>query len=727
MAQFSNYISANAVQTIQYNGVPVTQRPTVNFIGTWFTVVDDSGSARTDITFPEPVLLTGSTMTGALILNADPVDPLGAATKQYVDSLSAGLSPRTSCKVATTAALTVTYNNGTSGVGATLTNTGAQAALSIDGVALAVNDRVLVKDQASTLQNGIYTVTNIGSGATNWVLTRATDYDQAAPNEVVEGSYTIISEGTTNAANLFVETGQGPFTIGTTAIVFSAFNSAANINVTAPLSKSGNTISLTTPIAATYGGTGVANSNTITLGGNISTAAAFTTSGANALTLTTVGVTNVTLPTSGTLVNTAVTTLSSLVSVGTITTGTWNGTLISPIYGGTGVNNGSSTITIGGNLTLSGAFTTAFTVTGNTSVTLPTSGTLATTSQIPSLPLSLSNGGTAASLTASNGGIFYSTGTAGAILAGTATAGRILRSGSSAAPSWSTATYPATTTVSQILYSSATNTVAGLTTANNGTLITSGTGVPSISSTLPSAVQANITGTGALASGSLTTGFTPVTVPLGGTGNTTFTEYSVICAGTTATGTFQNVSGVGTAGQVLTSSGAGALPTWSSVTTPAGTVIQVVQSTATAVFTSTAVSTWTDITGLSATITPSSSSNKILITVSSYMYIIAGLVNNQEGMFQIVRGSTPIQLGDASGSRTVCTGIVDSVASNFSAIPITYSYLDSPATTSATTYKIQGYMNSSVTGWGINRGQGDTNSANSPRSASCIILQEVKG
>jgi hypothetical protein len=74
--------------------------------------------------------------------------------------------------------------------------------------------------------------------------------------------------------------------------------------------------------------------------------------------------------------------------------------------------------------------------------------------------------------------------------------------------------------------------------------------------------QSSITTVGALAAGSLAAGFTTVTVPLGGTGNTTFTAYSVICAGTTATGIFQNVSGVGTSGQVLTSNGAGAFPTW---------------------------------------------------------------------------------------------------------------------------------------------------------------------
>ena len=521
MAQFNRLLDiTNAYITIQGNGTSVAQEPTLNFVGADFTVADDPTNFRTNVTLPSMVHLAGSTMTGPLILSGDPVTGLQAATKEYVDSLSAGLSPRTSCRAGTTTALTVTYSNGTAGVGATLTNAGSQAALVLDGVTMAVADRVLVKDQASNqFQNGIYTVTNIGSNSTNWVMTRATDYNTAASNGVVEGSYTVISEGTANAANLYVETGQGPFTIGTTAIIFSAFNSAANISVTAPITKTGNVIGITTPLVGTYGGTGVNNSaNTITLGGNILTAGAFTTSGANPLTFTTTGSTSVTLPTSGTLVNTAVTTLSSLASIGVISVGTWNGSLIGSTYGGTGVNNGSNTLTLGGSLTTSGAFGSTFTMTNTTAVTFPTSGTLATTSQLPTLPLSLANGGTNAALTASNGGIFYSSGSAGAILAGTATANQVLLSGSSTTPAWSTATYPATTTVNQLLYSSSANTIAGVTTGNSGTLITSSGGVPSISSTLPSAVQSNITSTGALASGSLASGFTVVTGALGGTG-----------------------------------------------------------------------------------------------------------------------------------------------------------------------------------------------------------------
>jgi hypothetical protein len=85
---------------------------------------------------------------------------------------------------------------------------------------------------------------------------------------------------------------------------------------------------------------------------------------------------------------------TSITTLGAVTTGTWNAGVIGSSYGGTGVNNSGNTITIGGSVTVSGAYTTTLNVTGNTNITLPTSGTLATTSSIPSLPLSVANGGT---------------------------------------------------------------------------------------------------------------------------------------------------------------------------------------------------------------------------------------------------------------------------------------------------------------------------------------------
>ncbi len=100
------------------------------------------------------------------------------------------------------------------------------------------------------------------------------------------------------------------------------------------------------------------------------------------------------------------------------------------------------------------------------------------------LPTMLSKGGTNAALTASNGGIFYSTASAGAILAGTATANQILLSGSSTTPAWSTATYPATTTANQLLYSSSNSVVGQITAANSTSLITNSSGVPTLSSSM---------------------------------------------------------------------------------------------------------------------------------------------------------------------------------------------------------------------------------------------------
>lgn len=119
----------------------------------------------------------------------------------------------------------------------------------------------------------------------------------------------------------------------------------------------------------------------------------------------------------------------------------------------------------------------AATYIGQTSLT--TLGTVTTATWNASV-IPLAYGGTNANLTASNGGIFYSTAASGAILSGTATANQMLQSGSNTSPAWSTTTWPTTSTANTILYSSATNTVGEIATVNNGTLITSAAGIPSL-------------------------------------------------------------------------------------------------------------------------------------------------------------------------------------------------------------------------------------------------------
>lgn len=188
-------------------------------------------------------------------------------TKAYVDNATAaGLDIHTPVRVEQGSNLTATYNNGTAGVGATLTNSGTQVALTIDGISVNVADRVLVYGQTTATENGVYTVTDAGSGSTNWVLTRATDADTYAinsPNALSQGSYFYVTSGVTGAGESYVLTTVGTITFGTTAITFSQFSASptytggTNINIT------GQTISLTGTVAPTNGGTGV---NTVTTG-----------------------------------------------------------------------------------------------------------------------------------------------------------------------------------------------------------------------------------------------------------------------------------------------------------------------------------------------------------------------------------------------------------------------------------------------------------------------------
>jgi hypothetical protein len=292
--------------------------------------------------------INNPSFTGTVTLAADPTLALQAATKQYVDNAAAGLNAHPAVAYATTAALgttgnlvggtiTPTYNNGSSGVGATLTiaTSSNWTAITIDGQSLVVADRILIKNQAAALQNGLYTVTQVGTvgTTTSFIFTRAED--QNTTPEMGAGDLVYVTAGTANGTTLWVQTAKIT-TIGTDSVTWTQFSGASVATAGAGLIQNGNA----------YDVVGTANRITVNTD-SVDISAAY------------VGQTSIT-------------------TLGTIGTGTWQGSLVGPTYGGTGVNNGSNTLTLAGNVSHAGAFTQTFTATANTSLTLPTSGTLAT-------------------------------------------------------------------------------------------------------------------------------------------------------------------------------------------------------------------------------------------------------------------------------------------------------------------------------------------------------------
>ena len=167
-----------------------------------------------------------------------PTASTDATTKAYVDSVKQALDIKDSVKLGTTANLSATYNNGAGTL--TYDATGVQA---VDGVNLALNDRVLVKNQTSAVQNGIYKVTTAPAVGVAGVLTRATDADSNA--EVTGGLFTFVEAGSANADNAYVLTSiTGTATLGTSTLTFTQFSGAGQIDAGNALTKTGNTIAV---------------------------------------------------------------------------------------------------------------------------------------------------------------------------------------------------------------------------------------------------------------------------------------------------------------------------------------------------------------------------------------------------------------------------------------------------------------------------------------------------
>ena len=223
--------------------------------------LDAAGSAVTTLDIgtlgTSTANITTANITAGTVSTA-PASGNDLVNKSYVDTLAAsGIHFHQPVRVESPINLNATYNNGTAGVGATLTNAGTQAALVIDGVTVSAADRVLVYQQTTQTQNGIYVVTDVGSGSTNWILTRSSDADTYVINSAAglsEGSTVFVQQGATGSGETYTCNTTGVITFGTTNITFAQISSAQIYSAGTGLTLSGTQFSITnTGTAGTYG------------------------------------------------------------------------------------------------------------------------------------------------------------------------------------------------------------------------------------------------------------------------------------------------------------------------------------------------------------------------------------------------------------------------------------------------------------------------------------------
>jgi len=218
----SSKIAANAVVTAGINDAAVSAAKANLTAGSWHF----SGGATVQV--PD----VGGAANG-----------FSAVNKNYADSIAAGLDVKTSCVAATVVALPAnTYANGTAGVGATLTGSSNGALGTIDGQTLALAQRVLVKNESTGADNGIYVVTTLGDAGTPYVLTRSADFNSAAT--ITPGAFTFIEQGTVNADCGFVLVTDGAVVVGTTVLTFTLFSTTAQLVYNFPLEKIGSNLNV---------------------------------------------------------------------------------------------------------------------------------------------------------------------------------------------------------------------------------------------------------------------------------------------------------------------------------------------------------------------------------------------------------------------------------------------------------------------------------------------------
>lgn len=320
--------------------------------------LDSAGAYPVQNTFNTLSAATATLTAGTVSTTPSAANDL--ANKSYVDTVAAaGIHYHTPVYVEspnTAGNLNATYNQPGGagvGVGATLTNAGTKAALTIDGVLMTTTKRVLIYNQTNAYENGVYTVTTVGTpdpGGTNWVLTRATDadtYAPSSPNSLGQGDAFFVTNGDTGAGEGYVCTTVGTITFGTTAITFSQFTSAQVYSAGTGLNLSPATTFNISNVgtAGTYGGANSVPVFTTNAQGQVTsvtpTSIAIASGAVSGLAASaTTDTTNAANITTGTLPSGRLSGgYTGITGVGTLTAGTWNATAIGAVYGGTGLTS----------------------------------------------------------------------------------------------------------------------------------------------------------------------------------------------------------------------------------------------------------------------------------------------------------------------------------------------------------------------------------------------------
>lgn len=209
-------------------------------------IAAQTGTGTTFVMQASPTITTAALGSSTATTQSPLDNSTKLATTAYADNAAISVPGKEAVKYASTGALpSIVYANGSSGVGATLTGV-ALAAISLDSSSPAVADRVLIKNQASTFQNGIYTVTATGSGIAVFVLTRATDFDQAS--DIKTGASTFVTAGSTLASTTWDVISADSPVMGTDAITFGQSAGPGSFTAGNGIAITGTSIAIDTAI-----------------------------------------------------------------------------------------------------------------------------------------------------------------------------------------------------------------------------------------------------------------------------------------------------------------------------------------------------------------------------------------------------------------------------------------------------------------------------------------------